>query len=596
MGLFTNIRNYYTDKRRERLGRDLVALSQKGIYFNPKHITNMDYIDPQREFTLRAQENLTWFTGKARLIRQFYATNFDLTQDLSFFWKEAPVKYPKKHAGLPNTISNKMGTILFGGGFDVEVTIYKIDENGIVTDVVDKEKSEQAKAQLETLMDKCDFAEKCRQGAVTESWSGELFSKFSYDLELSEYPIKESTDIRNAEIEQIRGITKAIIFKNWFKHGNDDYVHKERYTTSDEGFAKVENTVYKINAATKQEVKVPLNIMTKALGIEVEEEFIFKGLEGMLAFEKANKLPNSEFLESCYGESDYAGAISSFDGVDEVFSEIFAEIRNNKTIRYIPDEFLNYTEDGDFIGINKFVTNYIKTKTSLDQNAKNEINITEIADKMESLKQKWNIAIGTACTKTGISPVALGMPGTESINAAADSQQERNKATLETRSAKLKLWKPHIEEELLHLLALNSWMQKEFPGIQPNEKRLDINFDNCKIDVKFGDYIVDKQSEKIATWGSAKTQRVASTQEAVANIHPDWDDGKIDEEVNIIRFEEGMSLDNPNNLPDLDGFENEEDDDNDNPNADSKNSSDNQANKMLNEIERDKQKKEQETE
>lgn len=586
MGIFRNIRNYFNEKRLTRLEGDLMALSNKGIYFNPRHITNTYYIDPQREFTLRTQENLVWFMGKASLLRQFYGTNADMSQDLSFFWREAPVKYPKKHSGIANTGSNKMGTILFGGGFDNDVEIYKVVD-GKVTDELDKEKSKQVKATLEILKDKCMYAERCRSGAVTESWSGHLFAKYSYDMSLSEYPILEITDIRNAEIEKVRGITKSITFKNYFKYGNDNCVHKETYTTNTEGDAMIINRVYKISQSGEE--MVPLEILAKALGVVVEPEFTFKGVKGMLAFEKPNKMPNSEFLDSFYGASDYAGAISAFDGLDEVLSEIFAEVRNNKTIRYIPDIFLNYTEDGDLIGLNNFVMNYIKTTSSLDQNAKNEINITQIDDKMESLKQKWQIAVATACIKMGISPVALGIPGLESIDAAADSQQERNKATLETRSDKLKIWKPFMENQLLMLLSLNSWMQKQFPNIQDGVDRIDVDFANCNVNVKFGDYVVDKQSEKIATWGSAKTQRVASTREAVKNIHPDWDDAKTDEEVNLIRFEEGMSLDNPNNLPELTGKENESEEDDDQGEGGS-------TDDMINEIEKKKQQKEQETE
>jgi hypothetical protein len=587
MGIFRNIRNYFNEKRLTRLESDLMTLSSRNIQFNPKHITNVDYIDPQREFTLRTQENLIWFIGKARLIRQFYATNVDMSQDLSFFWREAPINYPKKHSGLPNTVSNKMGTILFGGGFDNDVEIYKVDADGKATDELDKEKSKIAKETLEILKDKCKYADFCRDGSVTESWSGHLFAKFSYDLKLSEYPILETADIRNAEIEKVRGITKSITFKNYFKYGNDNCVHKETYTTNTEGDAMIINRVYKISQSGEE--MVPLEILAKALGVVVEPEFTFKGVKGMLAFEKPNKLPNSEFLDSFYGESDYNGGIPAFDGLDEVLSEIFAEIRNNKVIRYIPDTFLQYTEDGDLVGINKFVTNYIKVTASMDQNAKNEINITEIKDKMESLQKKWQIGIATACTKMGISPVALGIPGLESIAAAADSQQERNKATLETRSAKLKLWKPFVENQLLMLLSLNSWMQKQFPSIQDGVDRIDVDFANCNVNVKFGDYIVDKQSEKIATWGSAKTQRVASTREAVKNIHPDWDDAKIDEEVNLIRFEEGMSLDNPNNLPELTGKENEDEEDDNQGEGGS-------VDDMTNEIEKKKQQKEQETE
>ena len=42
------------------------------------------------------------------------------------------------------------------------------------------------------------------------------------------------------------------------------------------------------------------------------------------------------------------------------------------------------------------------------------------------------------------------------------------------------------------------------------------------------------------------------------NIHPDWSDRQIDEEVNLIRFEEGMALDSPDNLPNLTGYDEEE--------------------------------------
>ena len=70
--------------------------------------------------------------------------------------------------------------------------------------------------------------------------------------------------------------------------------------------------------------------------------------------------------------------------------------------------------------------------------------------------------------------------------------------------------------------------------------------------------ITEKQGDKINTWGTAKQYRVSSTREAVKNIHPDWSDRQIDEEVNLIRFEEGMALDSPDNLPNLTGYDEEE--------------------------------------
>ena len=61
--------------------------------------------------------------------------------------------------------------------------------------------------------------------------------------------------------------------------------------------------------------------------------------------------------------------------------------------------------------------------------------------------------------------------------------------------------------------------------------------------------------EVIDTWGAAKSNyRVASTETAIRYIHPNWSETQILDEVNRIRFEEGMSFDNPNNLPELTGI------------------------------------------
>ena len=66
----------------------------------------------------------------------------------------------------------------------------------------------------------------------------------------------------------------------------------------------------------------------------------------MLAFEKANLKPSHEFSESPYGASDYEGDIDSFDALDEIYTEIINEARNNKTIRMTPDTMIPILETG----------------------------------------------------------------------------------------------------------------------------------------------------------------------------------------------------------------------------------------------------------
>ena len=51
----------------------------------------------------------------------------------------------------------------------------------------------------------------------------------------------------------------------------------------------------------------------------------------------------------------------------------------------------------------------------------------------------------------------------------------------------------------------------------------------------------------------AKAQHIASTDECVKEIHPDWTAKQVADEVNLIRFEDGMSTDTPDGLPQLTG-------------------------------------------
>lgn len=557
MGVFDRVKNYFKNRRIERLERDLEVISQRESNYNPGHFKNLNILDPEKEFTLSVHENLTWFIGKPRLIRMFYTTFPELTQELNYFWHKAPGKYRKVHSGIPKAIARKMATIIFGGGFTNDITVYKKNEDGVTTDEIDERKSKQAFDVVEILKDKVEFISKIKGGATTESWCGHLFLKFSIDLSLSQYPILEVADIRNAEVVKERGITTAIIFKNYYNLNQRSFVLKEIHTLNEIDEPVLLNKLYEITALGQKEI--PLNSLPETK--ELLPEYTFKGLKGMLAFEKANKLPNNDFLDTPYGASDFAGAHSSFDALDETLSEIYAEIRNNKTVRYMPDIFLKYSEDS-IAEIDEFITNYVKITGSMEEEAKNKIDITYIEDKQDSLHKKWKVAITTACNNAGINPIAIGVAGLESITASEESQQERNKVTLETRSDKIESWKPFLENVLLQMLSLNSWMQKEYGLEQAGLSRVDIDWTNCSVNVKFGDYIVKTKKDLIDTWGGAKEKGVASQYTAITQIWDgDWDEAQITEEVNRIRFEQGMSLDNPMNLPELTGLSNDDEDD-----------------------------------
>jgi hypothetical protein len=560
------IKDWFSKRRQQRLMRDLEAI--KGIIeFDPIHALGIEDTETSINFTKRIEEYRIWFGGNAKNIREMYANSKSgLGDSLNYFWAKAPKTKRMLHTGIPGLISRKMATILFGGGVTFKASVYALNEDGTPDPnaKIDEAKTKQAQDIIDNLIIQTNLIDKMSEAAQNESWSAGCFYKLSHDVSLSDYPILEITTVRNAEVVEERGIVQAIVFKTWIEKKNTRYRLNEIYTTNEDGDAVVTHKLYKIKSNNEIE-EVDLEEIEE--GVEVLETynnadktaFVYKGLKGILAFYKPNMKPSHEFPNTPYGASDYEGAIDSFDALDESYSQLISEIRDNQTLRYIPEDLIprEVSDDGEILEYlldDSFVTNYVKIRGDADQDADNKIDIQYIEDKTESLLAKYRTALTTAINHAGLSPLALGITGLEAVNTSAESQQERNKTTLETRKLKIALWKPHLVKLMTKIIELNSWMQKNTTARQKAFAKIDLDFDNTDISVEFGEYIVEPVGTKINQWGSAKMQKVASTKEAVKNIHPDWSDEQIIEEVNAIKFEEGVTLDNPLRLTDLNEF------------------------------------------
>lgn len=556
MGLFDRIKK----RRLDRLERDL-KMVQNRINFNPSKATlNIDNYLSADSFTQRISEYKVWNAGNSYLLRRFYTAGGgteDIYRSLNYFWRTAPAEIIKRHSGIPQQISNKNGILIFGGDFKASVIVYKEDEKGNILQEVDEKKSKLATDTLNALIKKSNIKEQLRKQAVIDSWCGHSFGKLNYDLSISQYPIYEVYDLTKAEVISKRGVEVGQIFKSYYTRGGNEYCYEEEYTTTENGEACILNRLYKMASdGTKKEI--PLNSIPDTA--ELEPIFIFTGLQDGIGFSKANKLPNHEFNNSPYGASDYQGALDSFDALDEAYSELYSELRNNKTIRYIPDIMIPKDENGKAQIRNLgFITNYQTITGSLDQGDKNKIEIQAISDKTESIINKYRNALTVAINCAGLSPLALGITGLEAINAGANSQKERNRITLETRKDKIEnYWKPYLEKFFTQLLAFNSWMVK-VAGAKQTLDNFDINFDNCDIQLDFGNYIVEDETYIINRWSQAKQNGIASIETCVRELHPDWTEEQLLKEINTIKYEQGLDLDNPNNLPNLTGLEDERD-------------------------------------
>ena len=233
--------------------------------------------------------------------------------------------------------------------------------------------------------------------------------------------------------------------------------------------------------------------------------------------------------------------------MDEIFSEFCNETRSNKTIRYIPNSMVPRDSRGNadpqFM---KFVTNYVKTENDQDQGASNTMNIQEINDKTDSLKSKFDKYLCLALNHFGLSPLAIGTTGLEAINASDNSQKERNRVTIETRKTKLtNYWTPYLKNMITQLVSFNNWLLKTAGAKQDAVTPVDVDFDNLDITFDFGEYVVENPDSVYTRVASAKQSGIMSIEQAVKEIHPEWTDDQIMEEVTKIKFENNIGVDDP---------------------------------------------------
>ena len=84
-----------------------------------------------------------------------------------------------------------------------------------------------------------------------------------------------------------------------------------------------------------------------------------------------------------------------------------------------------------------------------------------------------------------------------------------------------------------------------------------LDYENTAVSVDFGDYVQDTQKELLTDWGNAYMQKIVSLENVVRHVNKNMSEDELQNELNLIKIEQGMSVDNPNALPELDSLINE---------------------------------------
>ena len=289
--------------------------------FNDKHMTR------------RMLENSIWYSAIEQDIAYFYlkeAPKFyrqgEASESMNYFWADTNREIRKIHSGFPQLICEKMTDLIIGNGYTINI------EGNNETDL---------QIEMDEMLDDNKFKSLILGKSIgTESWSGGVSWKLSWNPTLTEYPIIEVWQPENYTSKIISGRVIEDIFYVYYEKGTSKYRLSEIYGVDKLKGAyidyKLEMLVFIDAAQNSQGSKWIIAKMSDLEQTKDLQRIEFNGYFKRLSLYKPNKTPNSEFRYSNMGESDYAGSYGAFDAVDEIISTWIQEFRDGKLNRYFP--------------------------------------------------------------------------------------------------------------------------------------------------------------------------------------------------------------------------------------------------------------------
>jgi hypothetical protein len=132
----------------------------------------------------------------------------------------------------------------------------------------------------------------------------------------------------------------------------------------------------------------------------------------------------------------------------------------------------------------------------------------------------------------GYSLQTFGLDPSTSTQTATESWARQNR-TQNTRNGKLRHWDRAVRDLSWILLAVD---RAQFDGQGDPD---------ATVQVQFADTVSDSQLTRAQTATMLRSAAAASTRTLVELVHNDWDGEQIDEEVDLIHREEGMTSGQP---------------------------------------------------
>lgn len=484
----------------------------------------MDWLDDYQLYHDKFRELAAWYSGSSERLLDYYLTDqqngrvfvnkYNLDKKGMFWEKDIHNdRATMLHIPVASDIASTSADLLFSEM--PEVKIMAAHEENADSQATD------AQERLDEIIDRSDMYSRLLEMAETSAALGGVFVKIDWDDDLRDFPVVIGVQPDNAVWEFKWGFLQRVKFYKIIDQPDTNLYYRLEEIREK---GRIEHHLYK-GTTMKLGSEIPLTSKEETADLPPE---INHDIDSLLAWYIPNKRPNRLWRGSPLGESDLFGIIGIMDSIDETYTNLIRDIRLGRGKVLVPEYMLDKDDEGFKYDMDKSVYTLAgianPEKEGKVDSIQFEIRTQAHIDAIQDLLQQ-------AYSLAGYSPGTFGI-GEVTNNATATEIKQQQSKSYKTRNKKAKYFRAKLDDIFMRLL-------------QVDDLIFDSNNGEQQVQVTLQDSVATDPMDMADSLKKLNDAMALSVDTKVRKLHPNWTEEQIEQEVNSILKENGMTVESP---------------------------------------------------
>lgn len=468
----------------------------------------------------RAAESQVWWEGDTVALDAFYRRGTitsgragRVRKAWNAFWgreQANPTAPPKKlHVPIAADITKLSASELFSSPLTIMAADTDQDTEGV-------------QATVDALFNSPDFHSRLHESAVRSSALGGVYGRVVWDDTIGQAWV-DFVDVDNALPEWRWGRLHSVTF--WTEldslDGRTIYRHLERHESG--------RIIHQLFTGTPDNLGriVDLTAHPATADIALDgPDYTSTGIDAMTAAYIPNDSVDPAWrgdpMLKHMGRPDLStDVIPLMDQLDEVYSSLMRDYRIGKARMFASESTLQSLGVGQGVRLSDDQEIFTRVGNSVgkDGDLESLFQFHQPSIRVAEHAQGAEMLVREILRRTGYSPISFGMP--DDVAQTATEATGKAKLTLSTTLAKSR----HYTAGLVALLTAATRIHAaRYGGVAPSEP----------LEIEWPQFARESELSKAQTVQAWSVASAASTRTKVAYLHSDWDEGRVDAEVELI--------------------------------------------------------------